>query len=89
MPQANKTILIGGIVIISIGAISAALNKKPETPVLVGGVGFILLASLLDVLGGNWSKLAIAITGLAVVSSVLVEGPALFTAIQNAQKGKV
>lgn len=86
--QSSKTILIGGIVIISIGVVNAAVNKRPETPVFVGGIGFILLASLLDTIGGQWSKVASGLVGLAVVTSLLVEGPALFTAINNAKGGQ-
>lgn len=80
-----RVILIGGIVIISIGAINAAINKRPETPVFAGGIGFILLASLLDAIGGGLSRIAVGLTGLAVVTVVLVEGPSLFQAITNSK----
>lgn len=86
--QPNKTILIGGIVIIAVGAVNAAVNSRPETPVFAGGIGVLLLASLLDVLGPGPSKVATALIGLTVVTVLLVEGPAVFSAIQNAQKGK-
>lgn len=86
--QPNKTILIGGIVIISVGAVNAAVNNRPETPVFAGGIGVLLLASLLDVLGPGPSKIGTALIGLAVVTVLLVEGPAVFSAISNAQKGK-
>jgi hypothetical protein len=84
--QPNKTILIGGIVIISVGAVNAAVNNRPETPVFAGGIGVLLLASLLDVLGPGPGKVATALIGLTVVTVLLVEGPAIFSAITNAQK---
>lgn len=84
--QANKTILVGGLVIISIGAINAAVNKKPETPVFAGGIGVLLLASLLDAISPQTSKIATGLVSLAALTVVLVEGPSLFTALANAQK---
>lgn len=86
--QPNKTILVGGIVIISVGAVNAAVNNRPETPVFAGGIGFLVLAAILDALGGGPSKIATALVGLATVTVVLVEGPAVFKAIQNAQNKK-
>jgi hypothetical protein len=83
--EVNKSILIGGIVIISVGAVYAIVKGRPETPVFAGGVGFLLLASLLDVLGGGFSKLATALVGLATVSVIIVESPTLFSALQTAQ----
>lgn len=82
----NKTILVGGMIIISVGVIQAAIKKKPETPALVGGVAFLLLASLLDAIGGRVSVLATALVGLATVTVVMTESGAIITAIQNAQK---
>lgn len=81
--SSNNTILIGGVVIITFGAVSALYNSKPETPVFIGGIGFILLASLIDMFGGEWSKLASGLVGLSVVTVILVEGPSLFAAIQG------
>ena len=87
--QPSNAILTGGVIIIGIGAINAALNNKPETPVFAGGIGVVLLASLLESLGNGWARLSVAFVGLATVSVILIEGPSLFKAIQNAQKGKV
>lgn len=89
MQQPNSTILVGGLIIIGVGAVSAIVNNRPETPVFAGGVSFLLLASLLDAIGGKAAKLATALVVLATTTVVLVEGPALFQALQNAQnKGK-
>ena len=76
------------MIIISVGVVNAAQNNRPETGVLAGGIGFLLIASLLDAVGGYASKLATAIVGLATFTVVLVEGPALIGAIQNSQKPK-
>jgi hypothetical protein len=86
--QTNNTILVGGLLIISIGFINAVVNNRPKTPVFAGGVGFLLLASLIDSFGGQAAKLATSIVGLATVTVLIVEGPALVTALQNSQKGK-
>lgn len=83
---ANKTILIGGFLIIGIGVVNAAANKKPETPILAGGLTFILLASVLDALGPGPSKVATALVGLATTTVVISEGGGLVKAIQSIQK---
>lgn len=84
--QANKNILIGGIIIIGVGVIRAATNKKPETPVLAGGVAFLLLASLLDALGPGLSKIATGLVALAATTVVVTELPGVYTASQNVLK---
>lgn len=84
--QPNKTILIGGAVIIGIGVIRAATNKKPETPVLAGGVAFLLLASILDALGPGPSKVATALVALAATTVVITELPSVYSAVSNVLK---
>jgi hypothetical protein len=79
----NKTILLGGAVIIGVGVIRAATNNKPETPVFAGGVAFLLLASLLDALGGGASKVATALVALAATTVVVVEASGVFAATNN------
>lgn len=83
--QPNRFLLVGGLVIITFGAISAAVNNKPETPVFAGGIGVILIASLLDLFGGPAQGLANGMVGLAVLTTALVEGPSVLSAIQNKQ----
>jgi len=82
----NKTILLGGAVIIGVGVIRAATNNKPETPVFAGGVAFLLLASLLDALGGGAAKVATALVALAATTVVVTEAPGVFAATQNVLK---
>lgn len=81
--QPNKTILIGGMIIIGVGVIHAASSSKPETPVFAGGVIFLLLASILDALGGGPAKVATALVGLAATTVVITELPGVITAINN------
>src|SRR5712664_1981091 len=88
LPGNSKMILIGGFIIISFGAVYAWQNKKPETPVLAGGIAFVLLASLLDALGGGLSRIATGLVGLAVTTVVIVEAPALFQAINNTKNAR-
>ena len=83
--QPNKTILVGGLIIIGVGVVYAAANHKPETPVFAGGVGFLLIASLLDALGPGPSKVASGLVGLATTTVVLTEAPGVFSALNNAQ----
>ena len=82
----SASILVGGMVIIGVGAVAAISGNKPLTPVFAGGIGFLLLASLIEMIGGGAARLAVALVGLATVTVVFVEGPALFAAISNAQK---
>lgn len=86
--DSTKMILLGGIVIISIGVVNATVNNRPETPVFAGGIGVLVLASLLDAIGPGPGKIAAAIVALAATTAVFVEAPALFQAIQNSQSQK-
>lgn len=79
----NKTVLVGGTVIISVGVVNATVNKGSPTKVLVGGITFILLASLLELGGPGPSRLASALVGVAVLTVVLVEAPGIGKAFNN------
>lgn len=85
MPTPNKGVLVGGIVIISVGFINAALHHKPETKVFAGGVGIVLIASLVEMFGSNAAKLANAFMGLAVVTVLLVEGTDIVQVLNKSQ----
>lgn len=82
----NKTILVGGMLIIGVGVIRAATGNKPETPVLAGGVAFLLIASLLDALGPGPAKVATALVALAAITVVVTEAPGVFQASSNVLK---
>lgn len=86
--QPNGTILIGGTVIIAVGVANAVINNRPKTRVFAGGVGFLLLASVLDTFGGQAARFATALVGLATFTVLIVEGPSLIQALQNTQKKK-
>ncbi len=84
--QPHRGILVGGILIISVGFANAMLTQKPVSKVMVGGVGFLLLASVLDALGGAASKFATAIVGLAVVTALLAEGVPIMQYLATGKK---
>lgn len=84
--RTNNIILVSGMIIISLGAINAALQKKPETPVLAGGIGVLLIASLMEAIGPGPGKVASALLALAAVTVVTVEAPPILTALQKIQK---
>lgn len=81
--NSNQAILAGGVVIISVGFVSATVNNRPKTPVFVGGAGIVLLASLVSMAGGNAAKLSTAFMGLAVVAVLLVELPDVFSVLSK------
>lgn len=87
MRPANPFILVSGIIIISVGAVNAAMKSRPETPVFAGGIGLLVLASILDALGEGGTRLATGLMALALTTVLLVEGPALFAAITAKQSG--
>ncbi|SRR6266567_1131202 len=87
--QSDRAILAGGVVIITVGFVSATVNNRPKTKVFVGGTGIVLLASLVSMAGGNAQKIATAFMGLAVVTVLLVELPDVFKALSKAQGVKI
>ena len=84
--SANRSVLVGGAVIITVGYSNAIVTGGNTTRVLVGGIGVVLLASLIELLGPNASKLATGIVGVAVLTVILVEAPGIQQAFTNAQK---
>jgi hypothetical protein len=86
MPQSNKTVLLGGTVIVAVGFAKAVTSGGSPTKVFAGGVGIVLLASLLELLGPRASQLATGLVGLATVTILLVEAPAVYAGIAHAQK---
>lgn len=84
--QPNQLIVSGGVVIITVGFISAVVNNRPKTKVFAGGIGIMLFASLIELAGPQAAKLAEAFVGLAVIAVLLVELPDLVTALNKAQK---
>ena len=85
----NKTVLVGGAVIITVGYANAVVTKGNPTRVIVGGMVFILLASLLELAGPRASAIASGLVGVAVLTVLLVEAPSIQQAYLNAQKGAI
>jgi hypothetical protein len=80
----DNTILIEGGIIILFGTAYVVQHNKPETPVLAGAIGVLLLVGLLEVFGGGPAKLGKALLTLATFSVIIVEGGSLFAGIQHA-----
>ncbi len=89
--QSDQAILTGGVVLVSLGFVSAMYHpKQSKAKVFMGGVGIVIFASLIDMFGGKASQLAVAFTWLAV-TAVAVNSPALtdtLAALNKAQKKK-
>lgn len=79
--QSNRIVLLGGAVIIVVGFVKATTSGGNPTRVFAGGVGIILLASLLELMGSAGSRLASGLVGIATITVVLVEAPAVYQAI--------
>lgn len=79
----DNTILIEGIILIALGSAYSIQNKKPETPVIAGSIGVLLLVGLLEVFGGGPAKVGKALLTLAVFTAVIAEGGALLSSVQN------
>lgn len=86
----DNLILIEGGIIIGLGVIYVIQNNRPLTPVFVGGVGLLLIVSLLEVVGGIWATIGKALLTLATGTIVISEGGALLQGLQTAlqHKGK-
>jgi hypothetical protein len=85
----NKGVLLGGTVIITVGFVKAVTTPGGNPyRVVAGGLGVVLVASLLELFGDQASRLATAFVGLATITVLLVEMPAIATAISNAQAKK-
>lgn len=83
MPQSNKGVLLGGAVIITVGFIKAVSGGGNPSKVFAGGVGLILLASLLELAGEGASKVASGLVGVATITVLLVEAPSVYQAISK------
>ena len=79
----DNVVLVEGLVLIALGSAYAIQNKKPETPVLAGSIGVLLLVGLLEVFGGGPAKIGKALLTLAVFTAVIAEGGALLSSVQN------
>lgn len=85
--KSSNGVLIGGLILLTVGFTRATLQNKPKTPVIAGALGVVLFASLLELAGTNATKVANALVGVAVLTALITEIPDIVTAVQNAQKG--
>jgi hypothetical protein len=79
--QSNRIVLLGGAVIIVVGFVKASTSGGSPTRVFAGGVGIVLLASLLELAGNAGSRLASGLVGIATLTVILVEAPSIYQAI--------
>ena len=79
----DRLILISGGVILTLGFVKASLQGKPLTPVVEGGIVAIMILSLLDSFGDNWSKFASSMAVLAMVAVVYSDLPAVANVFAN------
>lgn len=86
--NSSRAILTSGMIIIGLGLVYSIVKDRPKTPVFVGGIGFIFMASLLEMIGPGPARVAVGIAGVATLSTLLVEGPAIFDALKNAQNAR-
>lgn len=82
----DNTILLEGGVIILFGTVYAVQHKKPETPVLAGSIGLLLLVGILEAIGQGPARLGKALLTLATFTVIIVEGGNVLSGIQNAIK---
>ena len=79
----DNTILLEGGIIILFGTAYAIQHNRPETPIIAGSIGLLVLVGLLEVFGGGPAKIGKALLTLATFTVVIAESPAVFSAIRN------
>lgn len=71
----NKPIIIGALGITATGVVVAITKRQPITPIIIGGYVLTLIASLVDLAGGEISTLMGGIVMAAFVGVILTELP--------------
>jgi len=71
----NSTLVAASAYIAAVGVINSWNNGKPITKNLIGAFLFLFLLALLDMAGGDVSKIATALAMLAVLYVTLTEVP--------------
>lgn len=71
----NKQIIAAVAIIGASGVVAAWVNKKPITRVILGSYVLLLILSVLDLFGGQVSKLAGALALIAALYVILNEFP--------------
>jgi predicted membrane protein len=84
----NKHIIAATLIIGASGVVNAWQNKKAITPVIMGSYVFMLVLSIIDLFGGEASRVAGAIAMVAVVAVILNTWTPLLSTITKAVGGK-
>lgn len=71
----NRTILFAALFIGLVGAVQAYVNHGKLARVLLGSYVFLLLLSIVDLIGGGASQLASALAILAALYAGLTQAP--------------
>lgn len=80
----ERFIIVGGAIILAVGIANAWLNNKPIGKVALGGIGVVLILSLLSAFGVAATALANGLMVLAVVAVLMVELPGLLSKLKIA-----
>jgi len=80
----DNAVLIEGGIIILFGTVYAIQHNRPETPVLAGAIGLLLLVGILESFGGGPAKLGKALLALATFTVVIAESESVFSALNHA-----
>lgn len=79
----EQKILIGGVIVLSVGLTKTIQQNKQFTPVLIGGLTFIVLLALLATINPGAQDLAGNFALFVAATSVFVDLPGILNTIQN------
>jgi hypothetical protein len=68
----NRKIIVATVFITGTAILRTHMTGQPMTPILIGGYVFMLVLSILDMFGGDLSKIAGALAMVAVVSMLFL-----------------
>jgi hypothetical protein len=75
--SSDAQIVVGGVIVLTLGAINKWTTGKAATPVLEGGIIAIILLALLSLFGEGASKLAGRFALLVALTAIISELPAI------------
>lgn len=82
--NADKQILVSGMIIGSIGALHAIISHKELSTVIHGTVIFVSLMAIMEALSPTaWGRFAASLGSLAAFVAVLVELPEILITIEG------
>lgn len=80
----NRQVIASTLIIMAVGIVHAWQAKQGITAVVMGGYGVMIVLSVIDLFGGGMAQVASALSLLAVVFVLLLEGVPI---IQNLTSG--